>query len=248
MGVAIVSRGSAAPWYSRVVPPVTRGLVGWFTFDTDIRRLSLNRVPGRGPVQIVGTPAVSGAYARFKGNASYIQTDIPEAAQATIFAVCRTAAPIASASAADSGMYVSTYRGPAVTPGYTGNAFGVSLYQTSTGLAAGGSRDNGSGGITSGGTTLTSGEVATSWGLRVVRVGTQNVARNLTTGQSSTASPATTRVLTGNNFRIGSATDTYAAEVDISSVAIFSEALTDAEIEKLAEVIRSRARRLGIEV
>ena len=36
MGLKLISKGSVAPWNSTVIPAVTRGLEGWFTFDTDI--------------------------------------------------------------------------------------------------------------------------------------------------------------------------------------------------------------------
>lgn len=249
MGVILRARGASAPWYSKVVPPVTRGLTGWFTFDTDIRRLPLNRVPGRAPATVVGIPTVTANYARFTAASAYIQTDIQETTECTILAVCRAPVPVASGSTTDFPMYVSTFNGPAITPGYSGNAFGVSLYHTNTGVAVGAGRDNGSGGITSGGTTLATSEVATAWGLRLLRISGSNMVRNVTTGQTQTAGNTNTRVLTGNSFRIGSTNSTaYLASADISAIAFYNVALTDAEIDLVVTAMRARAARLGITV
>ncbi len=49
-------------------------------------------------------------------------------------------------------------------------------------------------------------------------------------------------------IRIGGASSTFGGEVDISAVAIYSVALTDAEMALVAEAMRKRTTRLGISV
>jgi hypothetical protein len=56
------------------------------------------------------------------------------------------------------------------------------------------------------------------------------------------------REVSGNKYRIGGATIDFAADADISAVAIYASALTDAEIDAVAAAMRKRALRLGLSV
>lgn len=56
------------------------------------------------------------------------------------------------------------------------------------------------------------------------------------------------RALADSVFHIGSGTAVFGGEVDISAVAIFSRAITDAELNEVAAAIRKRMLRLGINV
>ena len=84
MGLKLISPGSLAPWYTKVIPPVTRSLEGWFCFDTALERIGYNRAPGKGNAKLVGIPTVFATHARFKGGLNYLETLIAETDQFTV--------------------------------------------------------------------------------------------------------------------------------------------------------------------
>lgn len=254
MTLVLRSNETIAPWNSKVVPPVTRGLEGWFTFDTDVARFNKNRVIGKADAAIIGTPEAFAGYGRFRGLANYLQTDIAETDEQTLIVVGRAVAPIPSGASAggdaNTPFYIGNYQGQSVTPGVPGGAFGTSIYHVApTGLTGIASRNNGSNVATSAAVSLT-GEVPTDWSIRVLRTksGAPSELRNVTKGIIQLGANSNARVLTGTKFRIGSGTTGFAAQVDISFAGIHSAYLTDAELEKQVVAIRNRMTRLGIAV
>ncbi|WP_410480679.1 hypothetical protein ACJ70E_15795 [Pseudomonas plecoglossicida] len=247
MGIKLIAKDTIAPWDSKVVPPVTRGLQAWFTFDTDAARFSLNRAIGKPNADVVGAPVAYATHGRFKGLANYLKTQVPETAEMTIVAVGRLVSlPTGSANGA---MLVSNFSGNAVTPGYTGTATGVSLYSDGANFKGTGCRDNGSGGMDTA-TATDATDTPTDWAIRAVRTQPSAINKyfNLTKGTSATNASVRARVLSDSMFRIGSATGNFAGEADISAVAIYSVALTDDEIRQVADAMRKRMTRLGISV
>lgn len=245
MGVKIVAEDAVGPWHSKVVPPVTRGLRAWFTFDTDSSRFKFNRAIGGSDAVMVGNPTAFTTHGRFKGLTNYLQTPIEETDEQTIIVVGK--AVVAPTGTADGAFYAGNYTGNSKTPGFTGNAFGASLYHQSATTQTGGSgRDNGAGGITSGQISLNAAPL--NWAIRAMRakslVPTDNY--NLTLGTKATGTSSTARVLADSNHRIGSSNSVFAGEVDISCVAIYASYLTEGEIAQVAAVMRKRMERLGI--
>jgi hypothetical protein len=251
MGIKLISNGSIAPWNTKIIPAVTRGLEGWFTFDTESRRFTFNRSMGKPDAAVSGTPVAYPTHGRFKGLSNFLETQIAETVNQTIVIVCKAAAAIPAGSAgggdANTPFFVGNYLGPAVDA--TGSSFGVNLFCTSQNILIGSAaRSNGSGGATSSQVALNA-EVATDWGIRCVRATpAETVVFNLTKGIKTVAALPTARVLATTKVRIGSATTSFAGEADISAVAIYSEALTDAEIALVASAMRKRMARLGIAV
>ena len=255
MGIKIISSGTLAPWNTKILAPVTRNLEGWFEFDTDSSRIGFNRAPGKNNASAVGLPVMSTNYARFKGLQNFVQTDISEPAELTIFVVGKATSAIPSGASANGDAntpaYVGTYYGTAGDAVHAGTNTGSSLYHaaatTLTGTAA---RSNGSGGYVSATQQALAGETPTNWGIRVLRVATNSptMVANKTTGTSSTGSSVASRVPSTNTLRIGSLYNNFAAEVDISQVVIYSTALTTDEINAVANMMRTRASRLGISV
>ena len=249
MGTKLISNDTLAPWNSKVVPPITRGLEGWFTFETDANRFKRNRALGKGDAVIVGTPAAFSGYGRFKGLSNYIQTDIAETDEQTLIVVGRAVVAIPGGGGDEfTPLYVGNYRGQSVSPGVTGASYGTNLYHNlPTTMIGAASRNNGAGGATSGPLTLTN-EAPTDWGIRVLRTksGVPSVVQNVTRGSMSIGTAIENRVLTDTKFRIGSGSQGFAGEVDISFVAIHSVYLTDAELSAQIAVIRKRMARLGI--
>ncbi|MEB2621401.1 hypothetical protein [Pseudomonas sp. YuFO8] len=254
MGIKLISNNTLAPWNSKVVPPVSRGLEGWFNFDTDAGRFGCNRALGKPDANIIGAPVAFATHGRFKGLSNYLQTKIAETDEVTLIVVGKAAAAIPAGASttgdANTPFYVGNYRGNSVTPGVTGSAYGASLYHVATAsLTGGAARENGTGGATSSVNSVL-GEVPTEWGIRVLRASsamytkTQNLTKNL----MSQGNDLRARALSDSLFRIGSGTAAFGAEVDISAVIIHSVVLTDDELAKQVEIARKRMARLGIVV
>lgn len=254
MGIKLISNNTLAPWNSKVVPPVSRGLEGWFNFDTDAGRFGFNRALGKPDASIIGAPVAFATHGRFKGLSNYLQTKIAETDEVTLIVVGKAAAAIPAGAStvgdATTPFYAGTYRGNSVTPGVTGPAYGASLYHVGTAtLTAGACRENGAGGGTSAVNSV-SGEVPTDWSIRVMRAasGVATKTQNLTKNLMSQGNDLRARALSDSLFRIGSGTTSFGAEVDISTVIIHSVLLTDDELAKQVEIVRKRMARLGIVV
>lgn len=254
MGALIISKGSVAPWNAKLVPPVTRGLEYWGTFDTDARRFAFNRAIGKADARIVGVPEAFPTHGRFRGLQNFLQTSVPETAEITLIALCKSgiAIPEGSSSTGDDNtpLYIGNYRGNAITPGITGTAYGASLYAVAQGSITGAAaRDNLAGGATSSARSIVDAtEIATQWGIRAVRASDSLVSKvdNFTTGKSAIGTSSVRRVLSDSLFRVGSGTAVFGGVADISAVAIFSVYLTDTEIALTVEAMKKRGQRLGI--
>ncbi|CNH15967.1 hypothetical protein [Yersinia intermedia] len=253
MGVELISVGSVAPWYTKVSPPVIRGLEGWFCFDTDISRIAFNRAPGKSDAVIVGLPVVNDKFSRFKGLSNYLNTNIPESTEMTVFVVGKSAVNLPEqsipANYAGYPMYFGNYPGgDSTVPGHTTYGCGL-FHDTPTKLSMTASRlSAGTGLATSAQAQIT--DTPSAWGLRVVRVGEGVKTRtmNLTTGVAGEYAAITQRLPSTHTLRIGGAYSTFTGEVDISQIVIYSAALTDEEIAAVASLMRVRSARLGITV
>lgn len=246
MGLKLTSPGALAPWYTKVIPPVIRNLEGWFCFDTALERIGFNRAPGKGNAKLVGNPTVFGTHARFKGGANYLETLIAESVKFTVLVVGKTPGPLGGTGTPTAAPYVGNYAGASSNPLGSG---GMCLYhQTDTTLGGQAWRVNSTGdGTTS--SQATANDTSSAWGLRVLRSDGVNGTKvmNLTTGISSNQPLATTRITATSPLRIGGVYGTtFLGETDISHVVVFSDALTDDEINQVAAVMRRRMARLGI--
>jgi hypothetical protein len=252
MGIKITAKGTLAPWNMKLVPPVTRGLQGWFTLDTDAARFGFNRVMDKPDAEIVGAPTAFATHGRFKGQVNFLKTQIPDSIEMTILVVGKAvnAPPAAAGGGPDSPYYAGSFYGNSVDPQIAGTGYGVSLYHqapdTITGTAG---RVNSTGLAPTSGAASVPADVPTSWGLRAVRVdAAKTQAFNLTRNASFTSGTTTRRILSDSVVRIGGASSTFGGEVDISAVAIYSVALTDAEMALVANAMRKRMSRLGIAI
>ena len=244
----ILSRGTAPAPNGFVVPPVSRGLRAWFTFDTDPGSFGRNRARGQPNAKIVGSPIAYATHGRFKGLQNYLQTQIADSDEITIMVVGR--AVITPTSVADGALLVGGYVGTSQTPGITGNATcGNLFFNNGTTVIASASR-NGGAGTSSAGSVTVAGTSPTSWAIRAMRAKTGDVTKvfDLTAGVSNVGTSVLQRVLSDTKIRIGSATVDFAGECDISVVGIWDKYLTDVEIEQNAVPMRNRMQRLGISV
>ena len=123
MGIKLVSPGALAPWYTKVIPPVSRGLEGWFCFDTAIERVGFNRALGKSNAKVIGAPVVFSTHARFKGGSNYLETAIAETPDLTIIVVGKASGPLGGTGTSTAVPYVGNYGGAS-----NGLSGGVELY------------------------------------------------------------------------------------------------------------------------
>lgn len=247
MGLKLTSNETLAPWYSKVVPPVTRNLEAWLTFDTDIARFPLNRAIGKPRATVVGQPVAYPTHGRFKGNTNYLITQVKDVTDVTLFAVVR--AVTVPTSNADGIAPVSSYSGNSLDPQLTGVSGGSSLFLRANQVVSAGMARKVSGAYNLELLNLVGGE-HTAWRLLVVKSksGGKSKVYDLTFNTENTGTDINPRLPNDQFFRIGSATRDYAGESDISAVAIYSTDLTDDEVRSVAESMRKRMARLGIAV
>lgn len=247
MGIKLIDQENIAPWNRKMVPPITAGLEGYFTFDTDASRFGFNRVTGKPGATIIGSPQAFATHGRFTSLSNFLQTDISETDSMTIICLGK-AVDVPGSTIETSPCYASNFSGPSITPGFSGTTLGVSLYHGGPTLLHGtGCRSNGSGGTVTGGSTLAT-DAPTVWGIRAVRVEAAVGSKvfNLTSGLSASLAYTGTRLLNARKMRIGGAHVQFAAQADISAIAIFSVALTDGQIATFSDWMRIRSGRLGI--
>ena len=247
MGTKLISNDTIAPWYSKVVPPVTRGLEGWFTFDTDVSRFAMNRAIGKPNGSIVGNPIAFPTHGRFKGLTNYVRTQARDTDEVTLFVVVKSL--LVPTSNADGVAPVSSYRGNSMTPSLPGSSGGSSIFLRGSSVVSAGMSRSTTGVYNLELINIVSG-AQTSWRLLCARSKTGSTTKifDLTNNVSVTGTDVTTRPLCDQFFKIGSATQDYAGESDISSAAIYSAYLTDDEISLVAGAMRRRMARLGINV
>ena len=245
MGTKLISNDTIAPWYAKVVPPVTRGLEGWFTFDTDVSRFAMNRAIGKPNGSIVGNPIAFPTHGRFKGLTNYVRTQARDTDEVTLFVVVKSM--LVPTSNADGIAPISTYKGNSVTPSIPGYSGGSNILLRGNSVVSAGMSRSPAGVYSLELVNMVSGS-QTSWRLLCARSKTGSTSKifDLTNSVSVTGSDTTARPLCDQFFRIGSATWDYAGESDISSAAIYSAYLTDDEINLVAGAMRKRMDRLGI--
>lgn len=166
----------------------------------------------------------------------YVQTDIAETSDMTVFAIYEHPPTFTSSGA----MIASTYRGDA-------SSFGSGLYANSSGLTFIATQKQASGSTTAGGRIV----AASGWTLAVGRAdGNTNYVKNLTTGTINTAT-YNERILgnTPAKIRIGASYDpAFKDSVKIMAIVVFDKALSDSEIDSVANVLRRYASKHGLTV
>lgn len=244
----ILSRGTAPAPHEFVVPPVSRNLRGWFTFDTDAGSFGRNRARGQPNAQIVGSPIAYATHGRFKGLQNYLQTQIADSDEITIMVVAR--AVVAPTGVADGALLAGGYIGISQTPGITGAAAGGNLFFNNASTLSGSASRNGGSGTTTAGSVAVLGTPPGSWALRAMRTKTGDVTKvfDLTAGVNNVGTSVLQRALSNTKMRIGSSTADFTGESDISVVGIWATYLSDVEIEQNAVLMRNRMQRLGISV
>lgn len=207
--------------------PVERSIKGLFFLWDDLDRAVINHVPGPDLV-VRGTPVMNSHYAECDGMANYFETSIYEVDEMTVIAACWNP----DANAGGSPMYFGNYLGAGQSPhgGLSPAGFGIYSSTSSNirGLASRLNADAADSPVT------TVGEAADAIGFYSFRAldtgGTSlkswETGTRTTNSGSTFANPRLPNIMP---FRIGSGHTTWAGLANVSIVAIYHAALTNAE-------------------
>ncbi len=235
------------------LPVLTRGLEGFFlpylyTPSTNkTTPLYRNFVEGKPNARVVGTPDVSRASVRFKGNTDYLVTSIAETADFTFYIICKSGDAL-------------EVNGNTTKPCYLGNDYINVDTQQVAGIVLRSSSNATSDGLVmtvprSDGTTLDNGTVwfrghdHAKWSLIWGRCkGMVTELHNVTQNLSSVTTFNQPRQLNSNKLLIGSGHPSYTGHSDISRTVWVSRAHGDSEVQQMIEFMRAQAAARGITV
>ncbi len=226
---------------------VPLGLEGAYFFGKDASLLEHNFAPNKNAPKLIGHPELFDGYARFKGLKNYIDTGIQETEELTCFIICKTT-ETEFTSTKNRPMFFGTYKSPRQdTETLT---YGVSLYTDAINKLTFANtiliNDTES---TTGGTSYGTANIQqfALYGLRIARdKATLRDFTNNTTQYTSPMGQNKPRIVTSGTFNIGSGKTVFEGSCDISSMLIYSRALTDDELSIMAEQLRKNAARKGI--
>lgn len=201
MGVQVIAKGVDAELYAtEYAAPVRRGLEGIFFLNTSLEKSARNYAPGKTQASIVGAPVPSANFLSGKSSSNYIQTDINETAEMTLFSIARAlnipaTTPMAPA---DAPMLITNYTN--ISPS------GIfQWFSSPTIIQAGAAYGADAGGASNPSASVTTDP--TRWCLySTVVKATSIVTTNHTTGATVTRTITNegTRQLSTRKFRIGS--------------------------------------------
>lgn len=202
--------------------PVMTNLEVCTFMDTSLAKAGRNLAPGKPDLTLVGAPTASDNRVAITSGSAYFQTDCLETTQATLIAVARLTS--AGTGAGSRPMLISTFQDQV-----TNSGFGASLFLSSAAVFG-----------TAGLAGLTNWSAApsitpTNWHFlyTIITTTSQKTGSKTTAVSTTDTLPANARVTSGRNFRIGSAYASYLGTADMAFAAIYSGALSDANITSL---------------
>lgn len=258
MGVRLSAKGVDAEAYATEYgAPVRRGLEGIFFLNTSLEKCTHNYAPGKssGVNSIVGTPTIGAGYLSCKSMTNFVQTDIRETEEMTMFVISRSPELPPGATSNPSAvqpLLIGNYGSVTAinTPGDNGSGC-VMWTPSDTNCSGGGGYDSISDpNLNTNTQAALTGEDTKVWRIYAFRVAIGAVtAWNGTTGKTATTviDAPRKRRLSKRTMRLASgylATQTGA--VDIAVAQIHNVALTDAEVTKTIANLKAYALRKGI--
>jgi hypothetical protein len=252
----IIATGSLEASSRKFLMPVMEGLEGLFFLWGSPERCAINYAPGKPDGIVVGEPGIAENYASFQGQSKFVQTQVEETDEATIFTVGRIPGTPGT-SAGTSSMLYGTYTSPAAAGGAT--TFGVSLtnFSDTDGVTALATRGNTVADDTSDGIGIAAGIDWSQFDLFVHSFYAEggNAAnkgsriRTIKTGQSAgPSSSPLPRFRSNGKLRIGSGYVNYAGLSDIALWAYYSRVLSANEQSKVIEKIQTLMSARGISI
>lgn len=227
--------GNAETDSGRFAMPVD-GAVGIYFTNNSESKLTNNFAIGELLAEIKGSLSPTIDYTSMKYSTGYVQTDIAETSDMTVFAIYEQPNSITTSGA----MIASTYKGDATS-------FGMALYANDSKINFLATQKNTSGANTAGGQFV----AASGWQLVMGRVGgATNTVKNITTNESKSGTYSS-RVL-GNDpqkIRVGGSYDgAFNDTVKVMAVVVFNRALSDDDAVKIADVLKRYAAKHGVTV
>jgi hypothetical protein len=215
--------------------PVSGGLIGWYFHGGTLEKSLRNLAGGLAATQ-QGAVSIGENWIRATPLINYIQTNHAETADMTLLSVFRTDQNFASAAARP--IMVSNYTGSPsrgfslYVPGASGSTTpATGLLRNTVGYAAG---------VVNASLTVPD---MTRWTFAAgtVQAGVGQSIYNMTTGQKASVAEAAgaTRNIGDQMFRIGSSYSTnFVGPSDIAFTALYSRALSAAEIDKIYQFMK----------
>ena len=227
--------GSAESDTGKLMLPVS-GAVGIYFTNSSQTKLTNNFAKNELSAAISGVLSPTAHYTAMKADTGYVQTNITESENMTLFAVYEQPSAITTSGA----MIVSTYKADV-------SSFGMALFADTNGASFLATQNKSGGGITANPRAV----AATGWQMVVGRVNSNvNYIKNLTSNVANESTQVSRFLGTSPaKFRVGASYDsTFNDSAKIMAVVIFNKALTDAEIVSVGDVLRRYAAKHGVNV
>lgn len=224
--------------------PVNRGIQGIFFLNTSLEKACHNYAPGKPNGSIVGTPPVDGTHLSAKSQANFVQTEVAESDELTIFCIGRTSD--AGTNPANRPAFYGTYRNlsaaaPVQNPG-------VSVWRDNASMRANAAYSDDPGAPVQRQVILSSSDFS-SWSLYVHRVSASGVYfADMTKALSGTVAAIGARQRSVGKFRIGGVYYEFLGSCDVAVWQAHSVALTDQEIGEVVQNLRTYGASRGIVV
>lgn len=231
--------------------PFTAAWEGFHSFGINAATSVRNLIAGKAALSIIGNPAYGANYIELTGaQVAYLVSSVKNSTDMTIIATAMSLADTASAIASNyqsqradgTGLCIGTQLGFNAGSSTTDNLV-ITTFNHGTLIN----------GVSSGAEARTTTESAiNTWFLVSGRVKNSDRTRrvdNVTAGSSGTNSPLQNPADLGGFMRYGSTYNSqYAGKVRICELAIFSEALSDADYSTAISFMRASAAKKGITV
>lgn len=229
------------------IAPVSAGLVGWWYLGGSVAETQQDRA-GIANATLAGSPTINDGYVSFAGydDSQWLETAVAETDDITVMCVARSSDTFGSG--ANKPMFISNF---GTDSGSGGALIGTSIY-VDGGTAPAGTVRLGGGQDTSGtytaytSTTFSTTDVSV-WNFyagKMTAAGGSDSRKliNSTTDQSNNTSPSVPRRSnTVRPFRIGAShSASFAGVCDVAFAAIYSAALSDAQIETIYQAVKTR--------
>lgn len=245
MGTIIKASGvDAEQGATEFIPPVTRGLEGIFFLNSSREKASRNYAPGKPDGAIVGTPTINPSYINARSQSNYVQTEVVESEEVTIFCIARTTDP--GSNLPTRAAWYGTYRNQGANAAVWNP--GVSAWRDNgTFRANAGYGDDPAAPVQR--QVVISAADFSAWSLYVHRVRAADVYfTDVTRGLSGSTSAIGARQRSVGKFRIGGVYYEFLGQCDVAVWQVHSVALNDQEIASIVANLRAYALKLGITV
>lgn len=230
-----------------VLPVVGAEYIG--LTNSNLTKLNNNFSPFQKKAQVVGSPTVGTNDTLFKSQANFIQTDIQEKNEMTVFVVAKTS--VVPNSTGTAVAFISNYKSPPLDGSSTNNLnsfyFGVNSAGKLMTISLQGTNASNATAV-----AAASGSVnwtANEYHLVTARLtGTRVEHWDETKNYHIFADLTQPRYLAANKLRIGSTFTDFTGDVNIALIVHYPRALSDTEISSVKQWIRNYMSGRGITV